>query len=195
LQRTPKYKAILLSFFIVLLFTSRCLYNIVVVQKSVIALSYGYGWSNTSDLADNEWATENGYISYFIVLLIWEVLPTYLVVLFFRVKLDCSVKCCKFCQRTTQSPSASPRSYFIFGNPRQYSDEEEVSTSINRSTRVNIPQSSQPRSGYGYGSTDPNSISVNTAGGSHFRSPAVMPGTSSEPLIMPGKGGNLFKSK
>ena len=42
---------------------------------------------------DNEWKGNYGYISYFLVLLFWEVLPTYLVVIFFRVKLPCSCSC------------------------------------------------------------------------------------------------------
>lgn len=50
LQGTPKYQAILLSLLITALYLSRCIYNIVVVQLSVSAPSYGYGWTNASDL-------------------------------------------------------------------------------------------------------------------------------------------------
>ena len=42
---------------------------------------------------DNEWKGNYGYISYFLVLLFWEVLPTSLIVIFFRVKLPCSCPC------------------------------------------------------------------------------------------------------
>lgn len=42
---------------------------------------------------DNEWEGNYGYISYFLVLLFWEVIPTFLIVLFFRVKLPCSCYC------------------------------------------------------------------------------------------------------
>lgn len=50
LQGTPKYQAILLSLLITALYLSRCIYNIAVVQLSVSAPSYGYGWTNASDL-------------------------------------------------------------------------------------------------------------------------------------------------
>lgn len=42
---------------------------------------------------DNEWKSNYGYISYFLVLLFWEVIPTYLIVIFFRLKLPCSCRC------------------------------------------------------------------------------------------------------
>lgn len=35
--------------------------------------------------ADNEFSTHYNYIVYFVVQVIWEVIPTYLIVFFFRV--------------------------------------------------------------------------------------------------------------
>lgn len=59
MQGTPKYQAILLSLLIIALYLSRCIYNIVVVQLSVSAPSYGYGWTNASDLVRRVCEDEN----------------------------------------------------------------------------------------------------------------------------------------
>lgn len=42
--------------------------------------------------ADNEFGSDHqgnkyGYVTYFIVLVVWEVIPTYLIVIFFRVRM------------------------------------------------------------------------------------------------------------
>ncbi|KAL2083320.1 hypothetical protein ACEWY4_021093 [Coilia grayii] len=119
---------------VILLYTSRACYNLVVLAlanfKSIN--SFDYDWYNVSDQADlHSTLGDTGYIVFGVILFVWELLPTSLVVFFFRV------------QRPTQDRSAaiipghifSSRSYF-FDNPRRYDSDDDLAWSI-------IPQNIQ----------------------------------------------------
>ncbi|XP_030636117.1 integral membrane protein GPR137C isoform X2 [Chanos chanos] len=113
---------------VILLYTSRACYNLVVVSLSPEdrPSPFNYGWYNVSDQADVEKICGEAYIVFGIILFFWELLPTSLVVVFFRV------------QRPNQnlapggminSHSFSSRAYF-FDNPRRYDSDDDLSRSI-----------------------------------------------------------------
>ncbi|XP_035234979.1 integral membrane protein GPR137C isoform X1 [Anguilla rostrata] len=130
---------------VILLYTSRACYNLVVVALSPEHRPnpFNYGWYNVSDQADVE-ITGEAYIVFGIILFFWELLPTSLVVVFFRV------------QRPNQnlapggminSHSFSSRAYF-FDNPRRYDSDDDLSRSItSRGDRGSSIQSSTPQPG------------------------------------------------
>ncbi|XP_043966046.1 integral membrane protein GPR137C isoform X1 [Gambusia affinis] len=122
---------------VILLYTSRACYNLVVVALSPQdrPSPFSYGWYSVSDQADVQVISGEGYIVFGIILFFWELLPTSLVVVFFRV------------QRPHQnlapggminSHSFSSRAYF-FDNPRRYDSDDDLSRSINsRSDRASL---------------------------------------------------------
>ncbi|XP_055027663.1 integral membrane protein GPR137C isoform X2 [Misgurnus anguillicaudatus] len=141
---------------VILLYTSRACYNLVVVALSPEdrPSPFNYGWYNVSDQADVEKINGEAYVVFGVILFFWELLPTSLVVLFFRV------------QRPNQnltpsgmisSHSFSSRAYF-FDNPRRYdSDDDLTRNASSRGERCSIA-SSTPQTGPGwYGSIKRNS--------------------------------------
>ncbi|KAG9272515.1 integral membrane protein GPR137-like [Astyanax mexicanus] len=100
---------------VILLFSSRACYNLTVLilsQKYKVA-SFGFDWYNISDQADlRSELGDTGYIVFGLILFIWELLPTSLLILIFRVP--------RPPQETNCSPAINtrgPRSYF-FDDPR-----------------------------------------------------------------------------
>nr|KAG5710695.1 hypothetical protein BaRGS_035097 [Batillaria attramentaria] len=83
-------QAVVVSVLMNLLFTSRAVYNFITVSPSLRAKlpGFGYDWVNVSDQIDNvkNLSQSFAYISFGIVLFVWEVLPITVVVVFFRVK-------------------------------------------------------------------------------------------------------------
>ncbi|KAK6304109.1 hypothetical protein J4Q44_G00246950 [Coregonus suidteri] len=73
---------------VILLYTSRACYNLVVVALSPEdrPSPFNYSWYNVSDQADIEKISGEAYIIFGIILFFWELLPTSLVVVFFRVQ-------------------------------------------------------------------------------------------------------------
>uniref|UniRef100_A0A667X982 G protein-coupled receptor 137c n=1 Tax=Myripristis murdjan TaxID=586833 RepID=A0A667X982_9TELE len=122
---------------VILLYTSRACYNLVVVALSPQdrPSPFNYGWYSVSDQADVQEISGEAYIVFGIILFFWELLPTSLVVVFFRV------------QRPNQnlapggminSHSFSSRAYF-FDNPRRYDSDDDLSRSINsRADRASL---------------------------------------------------------
>uniref|UniRef100_A0A3Q3FG99 G protein-coupled receptor 137c n=1 Tax=Labrus bergylta TaxID=56723 RepID=A0A3Q3FG99_9LABR len=122
---------------VILLYTSRACYNLVVVAMSPQdrPSTFNYGWYSVSDQADVQEVSGEAYIAFGIILFFWELLPTSLVVVFFRV------------QRPNQnlapggminSHSFSSRAYF-FDNPRRYDSDDDLSRGINsRSDRASL---------------------------------------------------------
>ncbi|XP_055719849.1 integral membrane protein GPR137C [Salvelinus fontinalis] len=122
---------------VILLYTSRAGYNLVVVALSPEnrPSAFNYSWYNVSDQADIEKISGEAYIIFGIILFFWELLPTSLVVVFFRV------------QRPNQnlapggminSHSFSSKAYF-FDNPRRYDSDDDLSKSNN--SRADRPSS------------------------------------------------------
>lgn len=112
---------------VVLLYASRACYNLVVLGLSNKKInSFDYDWYNVSDQADLQSTLgDAGYVVFGVILFVWELLPTSLVVFFFRVRkptLDRS---------GTGLPSHvfSTRSYF-FDNPRRYDSDDDLAWSV-----------------------------------------------------------------
>ncbi|CAH1790938.1 unnamed protein product [Owenia fusiformis] len=115
---------------IVLLYTSRAIYNLIVVflGPSCNLPNFGYDWVNVSDQADFVNLDDRyNFATFGIVLFIWELMPTFVVIAFFRV------------QRPTQSMTTlndmssrtyNPRAYF-FDNPRRYDSDDDLTRSGN----------------------------------------------------------------
>ncbi|CAL8258185.1 unnamed protein product [Lota lota] len=130
---------------VILLYTSRACYNLMVLALSNNTInSFDYDWYNVSDQADlRSTLGDAGYVVFGVVLFVWELLPTSLVVYFFRVR------------RPSQDRSGpglsghvfSSRAYF-FDNPRRYDSDDDLAWSI-------IPQNIRPSltaDGYEWGS-------------------------------------------
>ncbi|XP_030627783.1 G protein-coupled receptor 137Ba [Chanos chanos] len=119
---------------VILLYTSRACYNLVVLALTSVKSinSFDYDWYNVSDQADLQSTLgDEGYIVFGVILFIWELLPTSLVVFFFRVRKPAQ----------DRSVSGIPghvfssRAYF-FDNPRRYDSDDDLAWSI-------IPQNIQ----------------------------------------------------
>uniref|UniRef100_A0AAY4EJ82 G protein-coupled receptor 137Bb n=1 Tax=Denticeps clupeoides TaxID=299321 RepID=A0AAY4EJ82_9TELE len=79
----------LIGVMVVLLYASRACYNLVVLALTDIENinSFDYDWYNVSDQADlRSTLGDAGYIVFGVILFVWELLPTSLVVYFFRVR-------------------------------------------------------------------------------------------------------------
>ncbi|XP_010890648.1 integral membrane protein GPR137C isoform X3 [Esox lucius] len=161
---------------VILLYTSRACYNLVVVALSPEDRPnpFNFSWYNISDQADVEKISGEAYIIFGIILFFWELLPTSLVVVFFRV------------QRPNQnlvsggminSHSFSSRAYF-FDNPRRYDSDDDLSRSINsRADRPSSILSSTPQMGpCWYGSTQRNDSLTGV--------PYLGPQASTAPLLL-----------
>uniref|UniRef100_A0A2K6C963 G protein-coupled receptor 137B n=1 Tax=Macaca nemestrina TaxID=9545 RepID=A0A2K6C963_MACNE len=114
---------------VILLYTSRACYNLFILSfsqnKSVH--SFDYDWYNVSDQADlKNQLGDAGYVLFGVVLFVWELLPTTLVVYFFRVRNPT-----KDLTNPGMVPSHgfSPRSYF-FDNPRRYDSDDDLAWNI-----------------------------------------------------------------
>ncbi|XP_028858148.1 integral membrane protein GPR137C isoform X2 [Denticeps clupeoides] len=130
---------------VILLYTSRACYNLVVVVLSpeTRPSPFNYSWYNVSDQADEGKVSDEAYIIFGVILFFWELLPTSLVVAFFRV------------QRPNQnlvpggmlnSHSFSSRAYF-FDNPRRYDSDDDLTRSISSRGERGSILSSTPQPG------------------------------------------------
>ncbi|XP_067831685.1 G protein-coupled receptor 137Ba-like [Heptranchias perlo] len=120
---TTVYQTTAVGAMVILLYASRACYNLVAVMRSPDSHvdTFDYGWYNVSDQADlMSNLGDKGYLVFGCILFFWELLPTALLVLFFRVR------------RPAQDPagtgiingqSFASRSYF-FDNPRQFEGDD-----------------------------------------------------------------------
>nr|XP_046257055.1 G protein-coupled receptor 137Ba isoform X2 [Scatophagus argus] len=112
---------------VILLYTSRACYNLVVLALSNKSInSFDYDWYNVSDQADLQSTLgDAGYIVFGVILFVWELLPTSLLVFFFRVRQP----------NQDRSGSGLPghvfssRAYF-FDNPRRYDSDDDLAWSV-----------------------------------------------------------------
>ncbi|XP_074436162.1 integral membrane protein GPR137B isoform X5 [Larus michahellis] len=114
---------------VILLYTSRACYNLFILSFSQTKKvnSFDYDWYNVSDQANLKCQLgDAGYIVFGVILFIWELLPTSLVVYFFRVRNPT-----KDLANAGMVPSHgfSPRSYF-FDNPRRYDSDDDLAWNI-----------------------------------------------------------------
>ncbi|XP_053156011.1 integral membrane protein GPR137B isoform X2 [Hemicordylus capensis] len=114
---------------VILLYTSRACYNLFILSLSQnkTVKSFDYDWYNVSDQANLKCQLgDAGYVVFGIILFVWELLPTSLVVFFFRVRNP---------TKDLTNPGIvpthtfSPRSYF-FDNPRRYDSDDDLAWSI-----------------------------------------------------------------
>ncbi|XP_026179701.2 integral membrane protein GPR137B-like [Mastacembelus armatus] len=118
----------LIGIMVVLLYASRACYNLVVLALADIKTinSFDYDWYNVSDQADLRSSLgDAGYIVFGVILFVWELLPTSLVVFFFRVRRPPQDR------STAGIPNhvLSSRGYF-FDNPRRYDSDDDLAWSI-----------------------------------------------------------------
>ncbi|KAM7008869.1 G protein-coupled receptor 137Ba [Tautogolabrus adspersus] len=118
----------LIGIMVVLLYSSRACYNLVVLALTDIETinSFDYDWYNVSDQADLRSSLgDAGYIVFGVILFVWELLPTSLVVFFFRVRRPPQER------STAGIPNhvLSSRGYF-FDNPRRYDSDDDLAWSI-----------------------------------------------------------------
>nr|XP_055025434.1 G protein-coupled receptor 137Ba [Misgurnus anguillicaudatus] len=119
---------------VILLYASRACYNLVVLVLANFKNinSFNYDWYNVSDQADlRSTLGDAGYVVFGVILFVWELLPTSLVVFFFRVRKPAQDR------NTSVIPGHvfSSRAYF-FDNPRRYDSDDDLAWSI-------IPQNIQ----------------------------------------------------
>uniref|UniRef100_A0A3Q3WAM6 Uncharacterized protein n=1 Tax=Mola mola TaxID=94237 RepID=A0A3Q3WAM6_MOLML len=114
---------------VILLYSSRACYNLVVLGLSNKSInSFDYDWYNVSDQADLQSTLgDTGYIVFGVILFVWELLPTSLVVFFFRVRQPNQ-------DRVSHGSGLpghvfSARSYF-FDNPRRYDSDDDLAWSV-----------------------------------------------------------------
>lgn len=179
----------------ILLYISRASYNIVVVflSRSTGAPSFNFGWINITDQAQIEGFT---YATFGVVLFIWEFLPTFVVVLFFRVRQPIATLVV-----TDSSNNSHPSRAYFFDNPRRYDSDEELfksSTASHDSPGRNANQAARNiryPSPYGsfhssyvfhHGSLGHSSVegSVSTTAGSQPENSYTQPNTLN-PIVIP----------
>ncbi|XP_027697448.1 integral membrane protein GPR137C [Vombatus ursinus] len=109
----------------ILLYSSRACYNLVVITLShdTIESPFDYGWDNLSEKNHVEDISEEEYVVFGMILFLWEHIPAWSMVLFFRA------------QKPNQnlapdgivnSHSYTSRAYF-FDNPRRYDSDDDLS--------------------------------------------------------------------
>ncbi|KAL8566841.1 hypothetical protein ACOMHN_052239 [Nucella lapillus] len=129
---TSVCQAVVISVLIITLFTSRAVYNFITISPKVrqVLPGFGYDWVNVSDQVDSvkNLSESFAYVSFGIVLFVWEVLPITLVVLFFRVKRQTSAV-----TMTDFSTSSRGSKVFFFDNPRRYDSDDDLSQADVRS--------------------------------------------------------------
>ncbi|KAA0718366.1 Integral membrane protein GPR137B [Triplophysa tibetana] len=131
---------------VILLYASRACYNLVVLALANVQSinSFDYDWYNVSDQADLRLTLgDAGYVVFGVVLFVWELLPTSLVVFFFRVRKPAQDRN----GSVIHGRMFSSRAYF-FDNPRRYDSDDDLAWSI-------IPQNMQNSfmsDGYEWGS-------------------------------------------
>ncbi|XP_077439799.1 integral membrane protein GPR137C [Vanacampus margaritifer] len=121
---------------VILLNTSRACYNLVVALSPLGRPNLSnYSWYIVSDQADLL-NSDEAYMVYGSILFFWELLPTSLMVLFFRVQ--------KPKQNLVPTGNLNNHTFgsrdSFFDNPRRYDSDDDLSRS-NRSDRASVPSS------------------------------------------------------
>lgn len=131
---TSKCQAFVACVLIVLLYSTRAFYNMIAVAKPLNnMLNFGLGWINVSDQAEfMNLQTGFAYISFGVVLFVWEFLPTFIVVVFFRVQRP-HIGDEQVIDHLANDKN-NPRAYF-FDNPRRYDSDDDMSISRSLQSR------------------------------------------------------------
>lgn len=189
-QGATTRQGIILCVLVVLLYLSRVIYNLVAVTVPHDVSSFGFGWINVSDEGEIKYNTsERGsihedirdreFVTFGVVLIVWEVLPTFMVVWFFRVRKP---------NIGDMGPSAmASQSYdkkSFFNDPRRYDSDEDLTIPHGQAVgdNYNIP-----------GVLSPSTSSVNISSGrasrsfgSGMRSGSFQRSNSASNLYIPG---------
>ncbi|TRY88714.1 hypothetical protein DNTS_006278 [Danionella cerebrum] len=123
MRSTGLCRTVVLGAGVILLFSSRACYNLTVLflSENHKVEAFDYDWYNISDQADLQSELgDRGYIIFGVVLVIWELLPTSLLLLIFRVRQSPQEK---NCSPVLCTPRGSC-SYF-FDDPQRMEDDEE----------------------------------------------------------------------
>eukprot|EP00795_Rhopilema_esculentum_P003134 gene3134-1438_t len=114
-----------------LLYLSRAVYNVIAVSPTSMP-TFNFGWINVSDQGEVGrkgsiiHTTKNyAFISFGIVLFIWELLPTFTTIWLFRVRGPQM----RLASSGITSDSFNSKSYF-FDNPRRYDSDDDLSQGI-----------------------------------------------------------------
>ncbi|KAI8489262.1 PREDICTED: integral membrane protein GPR137B-like isoform X2 [Branchiostoma belcheri] len=169
---------------IILLYVSRAMYNLVAVSP-IPTPSLGYSWLNVSDQADllNLGASDLNYLVFGLVLFFWELLPTSIVVILYRVRRP---------PQDLMSSSMSTQSYkYFFDNPRRYDSDDDLSRVHSRSgSQYDIPTLPVTPSSYSINSSTPTPRGYGTimrsSSGSYPSGQYGMPGTTPPLLFSTG---------
>uniref|UniRef100_A0A4W4DSB0 G protein-coupled receptor 137Bb n=1 Tax=Electrophorus electricus TaxID=8005 RepID=A0A4W4DSB0_ELEEL len=147
----------LIGITVIFLYASRACYNLVVLALTDIETinSFDYDWYNVSDQADLRSSLgDAGYVVFGVILFVWELLPTSLVVFFFRVRKPAQDRSAS----VIPSHVFSTKRYF-FDNPRRYDSDDDLAWG------------SHPQKCYDWGSRS-SSFLVNLGGENQWLSPA-----------------------
>merc|ERR1712038_933925 len=125
---TTKCKAITACTLIIILYSSRALYNLFAISQPLNkVISFGFGWINVSDQADYINLNEGmAYVSFGIVLFVWEFLPSFVVIFVFKVNRPDNTNECALGSIPHPRYSTTQRAYF-FDNPRRYDSDDDIS--------------------------------------------------------------------
>ncbi|KAK3732036.1 hypothetical protein QZH41_019127, partial [Actinostola sp. cb2023] len=150
-QGTTARQATCICIIVVLLYISRAVYNMVAVTVPHDLSTFGYGWVNISDEGEinNHHRLQNNltalsFVSFGVILIFWEVLPTFMIIWFFRVRRPQSSNMLQG-PSVIASNSFDQRSYF-FDNPRRYDSDEDIHTIVHNKSNYDIPGILSPSS-------------------------------------------------
>ncbi|XP_041035837.1 integral membrane protein GPR137-like [Carcharodon carcharias] len=144
---TSVYQTTAVGALVILLYASRACYNLVAVMRSPDSHdSFDYGWYNVSDQADlMSNLGDKGYLVFGCILFFWELLPTALLVLFFRVRRPAQDLAGT---GIINGQSFASRSYF-FDNPRQFEGDDCPWTMGSQNEHGSLSSSLQRNGWYG----------------------------------------------
>ncbi|XP_061581849.1 integral membrane protein GPR137 [Cololabis saira] len=120
---TTVWRTAALGAAVILLFISRACYNLTVLflSQNYQVESFNYDWYNVSDQADLQSELgDQGYLAFGAILFIWELLPTSLLILIFRVRRPAQES-----SSGTVNNRVLPRPYF-FDDPQGSDDDIPV---------------------------------------------------------------------
>ncbi|BFZ07095.1 hypothetical protein BsWGS_10134 [Bradybaena similaris] len=156
---TTVCKAVAAAILITLLFLSRTVYNIIsMIPAMKGAPNFGFDWINVTDQADAipRLSESLAYVSFGVVLFVWEVLPISIVVIFFRVKRLSSGQV--LTDFSTQSHGSR---VFFFDNPRRYDSEDDLASTTN--SAYSDAAGSRSFNGDSYRSVTPKGTPINSS--------------------------------
>lgn len=164
-------KATIVSVCTSFLLISRTLYNLLAISVDKLELpDFNFDWINVSDQvsyifqmfedcilksyfnsmiikADFANLTESKkYISFVVVLLIWELIPTFVVIVLFRLKQADDVKDKTLCVNSISN--ASHKSVFLDSHVNDLIDDSSVNTILNENDREILIKNKKIRNSY-----------------------------------------------